>query len=127
MSVFSEDKINQVRAAMAASGADALVLTHLPNIFYVCGFSGSNAILFVLGDALHLFTDGRYTIQAHEEAPQSRIHIVRTPLTEACGGFLRSRLSRRRQRVAFEASSLNVAEWGRLKNAAGAKIKWKPT
>jgi Xaa-Pro aminopeptidase len=127
MSVFSEDKIKQVRAAMAASGADAIVLTHLPNIFYVCGFSGSNAILLVLGDALHLFTDGRYTIQAHEEAPQSRIHIVRTPLTEACGGFLRSRLPGKRQRVAFEVSSLNVAEWGRLKKAAGANIKWKPT
>jgi Xaa-Pro aminopeptidase len=127
MSVFSEDKIKQVRAAMAASGADAIVLTHLPNIFYVCGFSGSNAILLVLGDALHLFTDGRYTIQAHEEAPQSRIHIVRTPLTEACGGFLRSRLPRKRHSVAFEASSLNVAGWARLKKAAAANIKWKPT
>lgn len=127
MSVFSDDRIKQVRAAIAASDADAVVLTHLPNIFYVCGFSGSNAILLVLGDALHLFTDGRYTIQAHEEAPQSRIHIVRTPLTEACGGFLRSRLPRRRQRVAFEVSSLSVAEWGRLKKAAGANIKWRPT
>lgn len=127
MSVFTEAKIKQVRQAMAASGMDALVLTHLPNIFYLCGFSGSNAILLVLDDALHLFTDGRYTIQAHEEAPQSRVHIVRTPLTEACGGFLRSRLARKRLRVAFEASSLNFAEWGRLKKAAGPDIQWKPT
>jgi Xaa-Pro aminopeptidase len=127
MSVFAEDKIKQVRAAMAASGTDALVLTHLPNIFYLCGFSGSNGILLVLGDALHLFTDGRYTIQAHEEAPQSRIHIVRTALTEACGGFLHSHITRKRLCVGFEASSLNVAEWGRLKKTAGAGIKWKPT
>jgi Xaa-Pro aminopeptidase len=127
MSVFTEGKIKQVREAMAASGVEALVLTYLPNIFYLCGFSGSNAILLVLGDALHLFTDGRYTIQAHEEAPQSRVHIVRTPLTEACGGFLRSHLARRRLRVGFEASSLNVAEWGHLKKAAGPSIKWKPT
>ena len=126
MSVFSEDKIKQVRAAMAASGTNALVVTHLPNVFYLCGFSGSNAILVVLGDALHLFTDGRYMIQAHEEAPQSHPHIVRTPLSEACGGFLRSRSARKGLRVAFEASSLNVAEWGRLKKAAGTNIKWKP-
>src|SRR5690348_565902 len=127
MSVFTEDKIKQVREAMAASGTDALFLTHLPNIFYLCGFSGSNAVFLVLSDALHLFTDGRYTIQAHEEAPQSRIHIARNRLTEACGGFLRSRRSRKRLRVAFEASFVNVAEWARLKKAAGPGIKWKPT
>lgn len=127
MSVLTEAKIKQVRQAMAASRMDALVLTHLPNIFYLCGFSGSNAILLVLDDSLHLFTDGRYTIQAHQEAPQSRVHIVRTPLTEACGGFLRSRLARKRLRVAFEASSLNFAEWGRLEKAAGPNIQWKPT
>jgi Xaa-Pro aminopeptidase len=126
MSVFAEDKIKQVRQAMAASGMGALVLSHLPNIFYVCGFTGSNAILLVLDDVLHLFTDGRYTIQAHEEAPQSRVHIVRTALTEACGGFLRSHITRKRLRVGFEASSLNVAEWERIKKAARPNIQWRP-
>jgi Xaa-Pro aminopeptidase len=126
MSVFAEDKIKQVRQAMADSGMDALVLSHLPNIFYVCGFTGSNAILLVLDDVLHLFTDGRYTIQAHEEAPQSRVHIVRTALTEACGGFLRSHITRKRLPVGFEACSLNVAEWERLKKAARPNIQWKP-
>jgi Xaa-Pro aminopeptidase len=127
MSVLSEDRVKQVRDALASSGRDALVLTHLPNIFYLCGFSGSNAILLVVGDALHLFTDGRYTIQAREEAPQSHVHIVRKPLTEACGALMRSRMHRKRLRVAFEAAYLNVAEFGRLKNAAGRNIQWKPT
>src|SRR6202030_3652833 len=80
MTTQSRDRLKHVREAMAASGADALVLTHLPNIFYLSGFSGSNAILLVLGDALYLFTDGRYTIQAREEVPQARVRIVRTPL-----------------------------------------------
>ena len=127
MTVPSQDRLEQTRGAMRASGAEALVLTHLPNIFYLCGFSGSNAILLVFGDAIHLFTDGRYTIQAHDEAPLARLHIVRTPLAEACGEFLRSRLPRKRRRAAFEAASLNFAEWGRLKKAAGQGIRWKPT
>jgi Xaa-Pro aminopeptidase len=127
MSVLSQNRFKQVQEATAASGADALVLTHLPNIFYLSGFSGSNAILLALGDVIHLFTDGRYTIQAHEEAPQARVHIVRTPLAETCGEFLRSRFPRRRLRVAFEAASLNVAEWARLKKAAGHGIEWKAT
>jgi Xaa-Pro aminopeptidase len=127
MSVLSQKRLEQVREAMAASGADAFAITHLPNTLYLSGFSGSNAILLVLGDLVHLFTDGRYTIQAHEEAPQTRVHIVRTPLAQACGEFLRSRSPRKRWRVAFEAASLNVAEWERLKKAAGPRIEWKAT
>ena len=110
---------------MAGAGADALVLTHLPNIFYLAGFTGSNAVLLVLGDAAHLFTDGRYTIQAREEAPETRVHIVRTALTQACGELLRGRSSRKRLRVGFESNWLNVAEWTRLKKAAGQRIAWK--
>jgi Xaa-Pro aminopeptidase len=127
MTVLLQDRVKQAREAMAAAGMDALALTHLPNIFYLSGFSGSNAILLVLGDVLHLFTDGRYKIQAREEAPQSRVHIVRTPLAEACGEFLRSRLSQKRLRIGFEAASLNVAEAARLRKAAGRGIQWKPT
>ena len=127
MSVSLGDRLKQARAAMASSGADALVLTHLPNIFYLSGFSGSNAILLVLGDATHLFTDGRYTIQAQEESPQASAHIVRTPLVEACGEFLRSRSPRKSRRLAFESASLSVAEWTRLQKAAGRGIEWKPT
>jgi Xaa-Pro aminopeptidase len=121
------DRLKQALTGMEASGADALVLTHLPNIFYLSGFTGSNAILLVLADAIHLFTDGRYTIQAHEEARHARVHIVRTSLAEACGGFCRARSRRKRMRVAFESASLNVAEWARLKKAAGPGIQWKAT
>ena len=127
MTMVFEDRLNRVHQAMAEAGADALVLTHLPNIFYLCGFSGSNAILLVLGDVIYLFTDGRYTIQAQEESPQTRLRIVRTALAGACGEFLAARSSKRRLRVAFEAASLNVAEWSRLKKAAGRKVAWKAT
>ena len=127
MTALCQNRFEQVREAMSASGADSLVVTHLPNVFYLCGFSGSNAILLVLKDQMHLFTDGRYTIQAREEAPQARLHIVRTALAEACGEYLHSHLPRKRARVAFESSSLNVAEWERLNKAAGRRIEWKST
>jgi len=127
MTMVFEDRLHRVNQAMAEVGADALVLTHLPNVFYLCGFSGSNAILLVLGDVIYLFTDGRYTIQAQEESPQTRLRIVRTALAGACGEFLAARSSKRRLRVAFEAASLNVAEWSRLKKAAGQKVAWKAT
>ncbi len=127
MTMLVKPRLQEVRQAIGDSGADALIITHLPNVFYVCGFSGSNAVLLLLDDAMHLFTDGRYTIQAHDQAPDARVHITRIPLAEQCGEFLRARSSRKGLRVAFEAASLNVGEWTRLKKSAGARIRWKPT
>ena len=127
MTVLSRYRVDQVQEAMTDTGASALVLTHLPNVSYLCGFHGSNALLLVLGDALHLFTDGRYAIQAREEAPQATVHIVRIPLAEACGNFLRCQSPRKRIRAAFEAAALSVAQGEQLKRAAGRAIEWKAT
>ena len=51
--------------------AGTLLVTHLPNVRYLTGFSGSNAVL-VLGasiDADVLGTDGRYVDQVAQESP----------------------------------------------------------
>jgi len=49
--------------------ADAFLLTRLPNVRYLTGFTGSNGqVLLTPGDAV-FFTDGRYTEQARYEVP----------------------------------------------------------
>jgi Xaa-Pro aminopeptidase len=120
-------RLDRLRTTVAAASLDALVVTHLPNVFYLCGFTGSNAALIILPGAAHLFTDGRYTIQAREECPGTRVHIVRSALSEACGTFLaqRARQARGRLRVGFDPAHLTLAEWTRLRKAAGARIHWK--
>src|SRR5690348_18163850 len=50
-------------AAARAAGVDALLVTHLPDVRYLCGFTGSNAALVLAGNRAVLFTDGRYTAQ----------------------------------------------------------------
>jgi Xaa-Pro aminopeptidase len=52
---------------LAAAGCDALVVTHLTNIRYLTGFTGSAAVLVVDEDGAQLFTDGRYEEQAAGE------------------------------------------------------------
>ncbi len=78
------DRLDRLRLALDSSRCDALLVTHLPNVFYLCGFTGSNAALLVFPDQVHLFTDGRYTVQARQEAPVARVHIGRqAPAMEA--------------------------------------------
>jgi Xaa-Pro aminopeptidase len=126
MARINSNRLELARRAMLAARVDALVVTHLPNVFYLCGFTGSNAVLIVLPDAAHLFTDGRYTIQAREEAPGARIHIERVALPGVCGAFLAGRARKSGLRAGSDPAHLSLLEWDRLKKAAGPRVRWKP-
>lgn len=70
---------------MAALEIEALLVTHLPDVRYLCGFTGSNAALAVTSRRAVLFTDGRYTAQAREETQAARVVIAKnSALREAC-------------------------------------------
>ena len=56
--------------------ADGLLVTHLPDVRYLCGFTGSNAALVLVGGRAVLFTDGRYTGQAKAEAVGTKVVIA---------------------------------------------------
>ena len=56
-----------LRETLVAEGLDELVITHLPNIRYLTGFTGSAALLVVWADATVLISDFRYAAQAPVE------------------------------------------------------------
>ena len=68
---------------MRADRLDAFVVTHLPNIFYLTGFSGSSGIVLVTRNGAILFTDPRYTIQTKQEVTAAQVRIVRGSLLKA--------------------------------------------
>jgi Xaa-Pro aminopeptidase len=53
--------------SLTAAHVDGLLITSLPNIRYLTGFSGSSALLFVAPRATLLITDFRYQTQVGEE------------------------------------------------------------
>ncbi len=68
-----------------AAGLDALLITHRPDIRYLCGFTGSSGALVLHGSRAVMFTDGRYTEQAQQEAKSTKVVIATKPaLTAAC-------------------------------------------
>src|ERR1700747_3196073 len=78
-------RLRKRRAAGApkSAGVDAMVVTHLPDVRYLCGFTGSNASLILTGGRAVLFTDGRYTAQAKAEAAGIRVVIAKKPAVVA--------------------------------------------
>ncbi len=62
------ERQDSLRNALVQEGVDALLVTHLPNIRYLTGFTGSAALLLVGTDRAVLITDFRYAVQAPAEA-----------------------------------------------------------
>jgi Xaa-Pro aminopeptidase len=97
-----------LKAALAARTLDAFIVTHLPNIRYLTGFTGSAGVLVAVHDKLTFFTDGRYTAQAKEEVQGARVIITRTA---ALGGAveLLKRTARPKLRCGIEAEHMPVS------------------
>ena len=62
--------------AAVKAGAKALLVTHMPDVRYLCGFTGSNGALVLGAGKATLYTDGRYTAQAKAEAVGTRVVIA---------------------------------------------------
>jgi len=101
---------------------DALLVSALPNIRYLTGFTGDNALLLLTPAGQTLFTDPRYTIQASEESKcPVKIH-TKGPLDQAVADRIRRK---KLKRVGFEAPRIAYDAYLRLKQALplGATLK----
>jgi Xaa-Pro aminopeptidase len=116
----------RLAAELRSAHIDAVLVTHMANIRYLCGFSGSAGMLLVHGGRvlkLTFFTDGRYTQQAAEEVKGARVVICRQPIVvEACEGVRRSRT----KLLGFEAEHLPYSSYQQLRQLLRGKARLKP-
>lgn len=110
----------RLKTALRTRGQRSLLVTHLPNIRYLTGFTGSNAVLLLAAGQDRFYTDGRYTVQAREEVRGIRAEIASGSLLKAVGERLRAAGS---GAVAFEADHLSVSHKALLRASAGRKRK----
>ena len=92
----------------------AFIVTHLPNVRYLSGFSGSAAVLVVEKDgATTLITDSRYKNQSQEETRRLDIHVVTDSYEETLARFTRGRAFKS---LAYEESHLRVSQLNLLES-----------
>ncbi len=73
----------KLREHLATTRFDALLISHLPNIRYLCGFTGSAGLLLVEEGGSVFFTDVRYDTQAHEEVKGAKVVIAKQSSADA--------------------------------------------
>ena len=109
--------------AILEAHLDALLLTSLPNIRYVTGFSGTSALALVTPKDATLITDFRYQTQASAEVGDlARVVIEPQSLWT---GLWRS-LPAGPAAVGFESHILVHRDFQRLLEQ-GARWQWRPT
>jgi Xaa-Pro aminopeptidase len=103
----------RLRETLLGNRLDGLLISHLPNIRYLCGFSGSAGALLVSARESIFFTDGRYTQQAKAEVQAEKLVIARkSPLAGAAewlGRKAPSHRTKKFQTLGVEGQYLTVA------------------
>jgi len=94
------------REIMRREGLDGLLVTHLPDVRYLCGFSGSSGMAALLHGRGYFLTDFRYREQSALEVSGLRTVICDTSLEEGLTGILRRYAG---SRLGFDPAYLSYA------------------
>lgn len=110
---------------LTAAHVDGLLVTSLPNIRYLTGFSGSSALLFVTQRDAVFITDFRYQTQVAEEVGELARIVVES---QSLWAGLWQQLAQLAgvQVAGFESAHLLHRDFQRLLEG-GARWQWRPT
>jgi Xaa-Pro aminopeptidase len=108
---------------MNSAEVSSLLVTHLPDVRYLSGFTGSSAALGVTRRAARLFTDGRYRTQAAEEVKGAKVEIVTGAPAVAAAQWLSAQAGV--HNAGFDPAWTTVAELLRWKAGLASKLRRK--
>jgi Xaa-Pro aminopeptidase len=110
-----------LRRRLTKAGLHGLLVTHLPDLRYLSGFTGSSAALAVTRRAARLFTDGRYVAQAAAEVSAAEVEIVHSSPLVAAVEWLAAQPGV--EFAGFDPAKTTVANLARFKAALPARLR----
>lgn len=120
----------KLRHAIAGADLDGLIVTHLPNVFYLTNFLGTAGIAVAMRDRMHLLLDFRYAAAAKElwgtphGCPDAEIVPVERTYDETLVALIRQLQPKR---LGFEGNHLSVNRVSQLTKRVGAASELVPT
>ena len=114
-------RIGKLRRRITRAGLSGLLVTHLPDLRYLSGFTGSSAALAVTRRTARLFTDGRYTAQAAEEVRAAQVQIVSGGPAVAAVQWLAAQPGA--ETAGFDPVWTSVADLTKLRSSLPAKLR----
>jgi Xaa-Pro aminopeptidase len=119
-------RLRRLEVDLSNHKLDFLLVTHLPNVHYLSGFTGSSGALLIGEQDAILFTDGRYVAQARDEVRNARVAITaKAPVTAAAEWLAGARKNFKRRVLGFEPESLTAGGHRRLASVLRGKARLK--
>ena len=109
----------RLRDLMETRRLSFILVTHLVNIRYLTGFTGSAGMVLLGPRQGILWVDPRYTLQAREQAEGVEVIEEKKGILKAAATWLRKNGVRE---SAFEASNLTCAQFEQLRKGAGESL-----
>jgi Xaa-Pro aminopeptidase len=124
-------RLKRLQMAFDSDSLDGLLVTHLPNVRYLCGFTGTSGILAIFESGSVFLTDGRYREQARTEVQGARVVIARKPPLAAAAEWLienKGKVGGKRPRkLGIEGEHLTVAGRTQLARLLRAEFRLRET
>jgi Xaa-Pro aminopeptidase len=120
----------KLRHAFVAAGLDGLVVTHLPNIFYLTNFLGTAGIVVAMRDRLYLLLDFRYASAAKamwetpHGCPDAEIVAVERTYDETLVALIKKLQPKR---LGIEGNNVTVNRAKQLTSSIGPAVEVVPT
>ena len=118
-------RVAAVRDLLATEDLDALLVSHVPNVRWLTGFSGTSALVVVTALDVVLLTDFRYATQVEQEVDvAARTIVVDQSLWTGLWELLATMPAA--QRIGFDSAHLVHRDFQRLLEQ-GKRWQWRPT
>ena len=120
----------KLRHAVTTAGLDGLVVTHLPNVFYLTNFLGTAGIAVAMRDRLYLILDFRYasaakaTWETPHGCPDAEIVSVERTYDETLVALIKKLQPKR---LGIEGNNLSLNRATQLTKSVGAATELVPT
>ncbi|MGT2933822.1 M24 family metallopeptidase [Streptococcus catagoni] len=112
MSTFLEERLKKCKNLLKEKGLDGIIISNLKNVYYLTGFSGTAATIFLTAKRSLFITDARYSLLAKAAIQGFDIIESRTPLAELAQILKTDKL----EQIGFEAD-ISYAYYENLKEA----------
>ncbi|MGE3799518.1 MAG: M24 family metallopeptidase [Candidatus Kapaibacterium sp.] len=113
-------RLKKLHSSLKKNNLDGIIVSHLPDIHYLSGFSGSAGTLFVTKKNAYLLTDGRYETQAAAQVNDGvEVLIDRAHFTR----LKDEKLVRKGMTVGFQSQYVSVAQYEGMKRIFKKKVK----
>jgi len=114
------DRVKKLQKHLRSTSADALLVSHPPDIRYLTGFAGDEswALVPTTGRSVHIVSDSRFELQIKRESPHARLILRKDQLSSVLMKLL-DRLHI--QKLAVQIEHVTIGQRKRLQKKLGAK------